>query len=345
MTFWNQTSTSAVRMIVGCACTLGFGASLLAQQPLPATQRPATGVGVAKAKAKAQAPATQPHTGELEKTTALEKRDIQIRMDPVMEKLLDQWEAVSTKVHRIEGDFDLYRYDEVFQTETRANGTFWHESPDKGRMEFKPIPQDELDKCPKNAANMPINPSMKGPDGQPYEIKSQDQECWLCDGETIIQAMLKPERAYHKREIPTQFRGESIRESPLPFLFGLKKKEARERYLLSFGDFHNKQLKGAKAPVIHLIALPLRAADAQEWSKAEVILHSDTFLPHSIRTVDPAGTTKCVYVFKRVDVNPKWLVSNPFRINLRGFKKLEESTDRDTNVAPTSGTFGKPAAN
>ena len=79
---------------------------------------------------------------------------------------------------------------------------------------------------------------------------------------------------------------------------------------------------GYKVPCIHVIAYPLREQDSREWSKAEVLLDSQTFLPQSIQTIDPAGTSRNVYAFSQIEVNATWLFNNPFSLAVKGYKLL-----------------------
>jgi hypothetical protein len=147
------------------------------------------------------------------------------------------------------------------------------------------------------------------------------------------------EKQYSEVAIPEKFQGEEIRNSPLPFLFGLKKEEAKRRYVLNLGDMHNIVPKGLKSPIIHIVAHPLDERDAREWSRAEILLHSDTFLPHAIRTFDPADSGETVYSFKGIDSSPNWLLDNPFTVSPIGYKLLQkENLDKD--IAPVQRATG-----
>jgi TIGR03009 family protein len=242
------------------------------------------------------------------------------KVSPELENLLNAWEKKSQGVQRLNGNFRLYTYDEVFQSETRAVGKFWYQSPDKGRMDFEPA---DLVRVAKDKAGKPINPGKVGPNGQPYEVKKRDHEIWNCNGNEILQIFLE-KKEYNRIAIPQQYQGESIKESPLPFLFGLKKDEAKERYLMQLGPLNGRVPNGYKVPCIHVIAYPLREQDSREWSKAEVLLDSQTFLPQSIQTIDPAGTSQSVYAFSEVEVNAGWLFKDPFSVPVKGYTLLRE---------------------
>jgi TIGR03009 family protein len=243
------------------------------------------------------------------------------KVSPELESLLTAWEKKSQGVERLNGSFRLFTYDEVFQTETRATGLFWYASPDKGKMEFKPA---DLSRVPRDkVTGKLINPAIVGPNKAPYEVKGRTAETWNCNGAEILQ-IFPEEKKYNRIAIPQQYQGESIKESPLPFLFGLKKDEAKERYLMQIGPRNGQLLPGYKVASIHVIAYPLREADSREWSKAEVLLDSQTFLPQAIQTLDPAGTSRNAYAFSDVEVNAPWVFKNPFNVSVAGYSLIHD---------------------
>jgi hypothetical protein len=256
-----------------------------------------------------------------------------MQMAPELLALLKQWEEHSSEVKRLDGKLKVMIYDSVFQTETRGEGNFWYESPDKGRLDL--IPSD-LSKLQKNASGEYVSPK-KGANGQTYIVKPQAYETWNCDGKQILQLFSK-EKSYSRMTIPEQYQGEAIRNSPLPFLFGMKKADAQKRYLLNLGDMHQKTLRGMAVPVIHVVAYPLLSQDAQEWQRAEVLLYSDTFLPFSIKTIDPAGSKETVYVFGDLNPNGKWLLKNPFSVSTFGYTLTR---DLDAEIAPQAAAPAK----
>lgn len=258
------------------------------------------------------------------------------QMAKALDKILTDWERHTATLERMEGQFRLQKYEQVFETETRAFGNFWYEKPDKGRMDLL---APNLSKLPTNQSGKPIG-SYKSPNGTPYVVKPHVPETWVCTGTVIRQFNHgdgQTERTYSEINIPEQFQGEAIRNSPLPFLFGLKKEEAKRRYQLSLGPIRNTPATkdGKSAPLIHIIAFPLEERDAKEWSKAEILLYSDTFLPYSIQTIDPAGTGETVYFFvKCVPNGSTWFKKDPFDVSTRGYKKLDS---RDLEPQPAGG--------
>jgi hypothetical protein len=96
-----------------------------------------------------------------------------------------------------------------------------------------------------------------------------------------------------------------------------------------------------------VMALPLREQDSREWSRAEVLLDARTFLPISIRTFDPAGTSENVYSFSSVEANKSSWFDNPFSVSVVGLKLIHETSTQPQQAgsvpaapaAPKSGLF------
>ncbi|HVJ87781.1 MAG TPA: hypothetical protein VM452_19115 [Caulifigura sp.] len=261
------------------------------------------------------------------------------KLDPKLEKLLTEWEKRSHDVKYLNGTYRLFTYDEVFQSESRAIGKFWYATPDKGRMDFYPA---DVSKLPRNSAGVAINEGKRGANKQPFTVVPRTEEKWICNGSEILQ-LFPEKREYNRVVIPKQYQGESIKESPLPFLFGLRKTEAQERYLMELGSMNETYFGASKIPIYHVKALPLREQDIREWSRAEVLLDARSFLPISIRTFDPAGTSENVYTFHDIEVNKTWLLDNPFNESLLGYKLiLDKSTQPQMGSSVPGGQAPKP---
>ncbi len=120
-----------------------------------------------------------------------------------------EWEKKSQAIQRLNGNFRLFTYDQVFQSETRSTGKFWYASPDKGRMEFEGA---DLSRVQKDAKGRLINPSKTAPDGTAYEVKSKEKEIWNCNGSEIVQ-VYPTEKKYNRVAIPQQYQGNRSRRA------------------------------------------------------------------------------------------------------------------------------------
>src|ERR1041384_4950127 len=54
---------------------------------------------------------------------------------PELMKLLEDWEASSSKIKKLEGEHRRWEYDYVFNVVKHNTGKFYYESPDKGRID------------------------------------------------------------------------------------------------------------------------------------------------------------------------------------------------------------------
>ncbi len=238
-----------------------------------------------------------------------------------LERVLNDWETKTARITKLRGRHQRFEYDSVFQVEKRAVGSFWYQSPDKGRIDFNVKGQP-------NIPNPPVNPGKLGPDGQPYRVEAEAPAIWNCDGVNILQVNI-PDKTYDQIEIPVRQRGENILDGPLPFLFGVKAEKLKARYILELGDKHDPQGKATSRAQYHIIAKPLNANDARNWSRAEVLLNAKYCIPKAIRLIDPAGTKETVYTFALNQMRPNeklpWLPS-PFKPRLSGYKLLQTAT-------------------
>lgn len=223
---------------------------------------------------------------------------------PEMEKVLNVWETYSVKLEKLEGEFERYDYDFVFKVEKRFRGRYFFEAPDKGRMDFV---------APKQL------PETNETRGTVFAVKPGDTRSWICTGSEILD-INHDSKNYTRVEIPERFRGSNIVNSPLPFLFGAKASELKERYLLTFGDMHNPQ-----GGTVHIVAAPLMEAQRREYRRAEILLNTKDFLPSAVRLWHASGNGETVYVFtKHASRTLPWLPSSPFKGSLGGYQLLDD---------------------
>lgn len=240
-------------------------------------------------------------------------------VDPELDQLLQEWEAKTARIEKLRGKFERYEYDSVFLVEKRAKGEFWYKAPDLGRMDFEPgsVPKDG------------INPEMKGPNGEPYEVKAEVPQRWVCTGKEIL-SIDESQKTYNRIAIPPAMQGENIVHSPLPFLFGMKAEEAKKRYRLQLGQLHNPDGRLQGMPLrIHVVARPKMQIDKREWSQAEILLNHKYFVPEAIRLKDPTGNKTTVYVFPLSSMHGNerlpWIPS-PFSVRLDKYQLIQDVT-------------------
>jgi TIGR03009 family protein len=204
------------------------------------------------------------------------------QMQAYIEQLLAYWENTSSQVTHYQCNFRRWHYDHSIcnyrnpQTghlaaATISSGTIRYRQPDKGMYEVNekyafdgPPPAEGKDPVyirraldPKNYPDYPEN------------------EKWLCDGKAIFEYDYSTKRLYESR-LPPEVQGEGLKNSPLPFVFGAKAVDLLDRYWIR--DITPAHLKDQ----YWLEAWPKRASDAQAYSRIEIHLSREPFLPIAI---------------------------------------------------------------
>jgi TIGR03009 family protein len=238
---------------------------------------------------------------------------------PEVEKILQDWERVTSQFKKLVGEFDVMKFDVTFETEKTGKGKFAYEAPDKGNYERRGV------EIKKGEKSLKLNK-----DGEPYTLQSLAPERWICNGKEIIK-IDEYEKTYVKLPIPPEDQGQNIMDSPLPFLFGMKAEQAKLRYNIKLLKQNEKQIK--------LEVTPLRRSDAENWDRAIIVIDAKRFVPEGVRLFDPTGT-ETIHVFRNVEVNPKnnWFKEDPFKPNLRSYKP---AVTRDAQLSSTENSTGK----
>ena len=225
------------------------------------------------------------------------------KLSQEMETVLREWEEKSSKITRLEGTFERITYDKVFGVELISTGKYCFKYPDLGSFH-------QTGKVVTEGHKGYLFPQKPGPD-----------ERWICDGTRILKIDDKT-RQFEEVTIPPEDRGQNIRNSPLPFLFGMKADEAKQRYYIEINAEKTSET------TIFLRVRPLQQQDLANYSRADVILDRETFLPTAVKLYDTTGNKEDVYLFnqKAMSVNGRnwkqWLAGDPLKPDLRGFKKL-----------------------
>lgn len=226
--------------------------------------------------------------------------------------MLILWESESSKIQRLTGEVHRYHYDSVYGVEKRAAGKFWYATPDKGRIDFGPVP------VPEGATN----PRKLQANGRPFTIATEGHQRWICNGKSIY-IIDDDKKIADVVQIPAHQQGKNIVNGPLPFLFGMKAEQAKKRYHLRLGGMHwpkggVRKLPNGKQqrvrPQFHIVAAPKFEVDAAEWSRAEVILDATRLVPTGIRLIHAHNNSETNYVFpaEQIKVNERSIFNNPF---------------------------------
>ena len=246
-------------------------------------------------------------------------------VDPRVEALLEEWSERTKQIKRLQGRHFRATRNFEWGNESWAEGQFYVETPDKGRIDMRPYSKDFPD--PKK-----VKPR-RNPAGQFVHLKivpDSKHDRWICDGKEI-KAIDDDNKTYEAIKIPPNQRGVNIMDGPLPFLFGMPPEKAKARYqfkLLAETDkFYAIQVR------------PNWKQDAVDWAQAELLLDRKTCLPQEVHLHNAAGTTETVYMFQDLQVNRIRLLfwTDPFKPSLWTYK-------RSVHNLPPPGANANPVA-
>ena len=174
-----------------------------------------------------------------------------------LDRFLNNWERHSSRIRSIKGNFVRRRYDAVFG-----------EVNDQGRI----IPSVAPGKLTYNA-----------PDRGRFEVHGKDPEHWLCTGDEVYQFDREAKRVYITT-IPPDLRGQAISKGPLPFIFGMRAREAKQRYKLRL-----LRIRSLRNQALCLEVLPRFHNDLSNFSRVLVIVDTSTYLPRAVQLEDPTS--------------------------------------------------------
>ena len=322
------------------SCALGMCVTdLHAQTTSGAPQKSASGsrgVKTATPQPSTTVPNTPPRTAGVPGTPPLNRRPAQVdprkplppaapmripKLSPEMEDILVEWEEKSAKIKRLEGTFVRTTYDKVFSVESVSQGRYCFQFPDQGSFLQVGVTKGA------------------GMKGHRYIQKPGPTERWVCDGIKIIK-IDEQAKEYESVVIPEEDRGQNIRNSPLPFLFGMKAVEAKQRYSFELNT------EKTDANTIWMKVYPLHQLDLANYKKAEVILNRSNCLPQAVKLYDNSDNKEDVYVFdqKSMTINARtwgefFTRTNPLKPDLTRYKRL---ITPENAVAPAGQQLATP---
>ncbi len=188
-----------------------------------------------------------------------------------VDQLLDFWQKSSDQVHQCTCEFTLWEYDPTFcayrnpQSQELAAHSVWrgmirHASPDKALYETN------------EAWRFAIT------DDKPNLEKVEDENIkqkWICDGKYTYNYDFVNKKLIDM-PIPSEFQGQGLVNSPLPFLFGADRQTLQSRFWI-------RPITPANAKDEYwLEAIPKQLADARIYSRVELVIARQDFLPKSM---------------------------------------------------------------
>lgn len=226
-----------------------------------------------------------------------------------IDEILKFWEFRGTKVHQYEAKFQRWEYDTAFGPrevhKTFGEGTLKYEKPDKGLFKIETLRHYTPPKNQGESATYEPHPG-------------ELLEHWLCDGKAVYEYNLA-RKELREHRLPPDQQGLAIANGPLPFLFGAKADEIKQRYWLRIVTPPEAKDE------YWLEAWPKTAADGENFKFVTIIIDQKEFLPMAIevadRSFDPKGTppnhSRVVYQFSNREVYDKnALAENLQKLNL-----------------------------
>ena len=257
-------------------------------QGQPAQGQPAQGQPVQGQAGQSQAGQGQPPQGSPQVVRA------PFQLTPEEEVYLGQvltaWESHTTKTKTFTCRFMRWNYDPAFasaypqykEKPIEVNeGIIRYAAPDRGTMRADKVEY--------------FNPKT----GKYDEVEDERGEHWVCNGKSVWQHNYEAKQVV-EYPIPPEVQGKSIRNTPLPFLFGSKAADLRERYFLRVvtpKEYAEKE--------IWIDAFPRSRVDSANFQRAIMRLDRSSFKPVAMRIYDPDGSSKS-YSFSKVVINSTW---------------------------------------
>lgn len=219
-----------------------------------------------------------------------------------IDELLTYWQTSSDKVQRYQCEFVRYEYDTTFcnwcnpQTNRLAassimTGEIRFAAPDKACYETMQVfdfagPPDQEGQDPKYAKR----------------DETTNREKWICDGQNIFEFDFENKKLY-ETQIPQEMQGKGLVNSPIPFLFGASKDDILSRYWVRIITPQGVQDE------YWLEAVPKKIDDSRNYSKLELVISRNEFLPVMLHVYAPNYNPKennfssRVFEFKNRQVN------------------------------------------
>ncbi|REK25768.1 MAG: hypothetical protein DWQ42_10990 [Planctomycetota bacterium] len=232
------------------------------QPPAPRTQAPSAPRGAQGAPA---APPRAPF--ELSKEQA-----------EYLAQVLAIWEEHTSKIKTFKATFRRWEYDQQNREKSVADGELSYQSPDKGTY--------RIDKV--------FSPNAQG---QLEEAAGEFREHWTTDGKVILEYDYINKRVV-ERAIPPELQGQTIRNSPIPFVFGANPADLQQRYWLRV--ITPPQFQQTE---IWLEAYPRYRADVASFTRSIIRFNLTDFSPVALRRYLPTGQYDS-YKFENISVNP-----------------------------------------
>ncbi|HSG73234.1 MAG TPA: hypothetical protein VLA12_22655, partial [Planctomycetaceae bacterium] len=97
----------------------------------------------------AQSGTAEVRPGDIAGRATAENAPANAPIDPQLAQILKTWENKTSGITKLSGTHRRFVYDFVFEVEKRADGKFYYESPDKGRIDIEVVEIGEKEQSQK----------------------------------------------------------------------------------------------------------------------------------------------------------------------------------------------------
>ena len=193
--------------------------------------------------------------------------------------LLGYWEQNSNAVEKYRCNFRRFTYD---------TGVVAWRDPNSNQLAAHSVAMGEIRFAAPDRARYETNrvltfnkpPQQPGGEADYKEFEGEAAlERWICDGKKIYDFDFENKRI-NQTALPIEMQG-NISESPLPFIFGGKRAEVLQRYWV-----RSATPKGVEDEY-WLELYPKRIEDSRLYSKIELVIAKEDFLPKALHKYGP----------------------------------------------------------
>jgi TIGR03009 family protein len=217
-----------------------------------------------------------------------------------LDEVLKYWEFTAGKIQRFRSKFTRYDYDPTTFTlpsefaTSMSQGSIQFAAPDKGLFKVEKEWNIKVQQITGTDQRAVTVPEMK--DGKPqYAAQADVFEHWVCDGKSVFEFNSRQKQLI-KRELPPEMQGKQIVEGPLPFLFGAKAEEIKNRYWIRV------KTPPPEPGHFHLEAFPKRQKDAADFRSIIIVIDEVKFLPTALMLYQPNRSVQR-YLFSEREIN------------------------------------------
>lgn len=211
-----------------------------------------------------------------------------------IDQLLKVWEEKTAGIDRFSADFTRWEYDShapgVAELAKRLGRSDIHIAAGKGVIRFQKPDKGlfRTDKYYKSTGNAGANG-----DVELMEDKQNFGEYVICDGKNVWDYDRK-EKICTRLELPPEMQGLGIMNSPLPFLFGVRAEEIKERYWVRAIPPGNQPNGQPYTDRYAVEAYPKYPVDAVNYHHVQIVLDREQFLPFAMILYMPEWTDKSI---------------------------------------------------